>query len=132
MAKIHKTGRFIWGNGIGENSAVLVDGDFVTISAGFVAKAWVAEAIEGISAGPYTMAADNQTVASAKVQYIKADDYMEFVIAADDTITQANVGSHFSLNADQTVDVLTLAATGLEVKLVKFVDQLTSVYAIVR
>ena len=132
MAKLHKTGRFIGGRGIGENSAVLLDGDFVTVSGGFIAKAGVAEAIEGITAGSQTMAADNQTVDKVNVEYIKADDYMEFVIAADAAIVQADVGKHYSLNADQTVDVLTGAATGLEVKLVKFVDQLTSIYAIVR
>jgi len=132
MAKLYKAGRFIGWTWIGSNSASVVDGDLLSIGAtGAIEKAGVGTKIVGVAAGAQSVAADNETVAKAKITYISADEYTEVEIKADDVVSQANVGQSFDLNADQTVDVAT-AWSGTQVKMVEFVNQDNSKYSIIK
>lgn len=150
MSKVYKSGKFAWANGIAGNSVTVVDWDLVSKVWGFIVKAWAATwRIEWIALWGQTFASDNQTVAKAKLEYLKSDDYTEVEMAADDTITQADEWSYFNINnTTQTVDVATKSAVEwyvdttagaafdavikYQVKLVKFVSQTKSIYAIVK
>lgn len=96
---------------IASNSLSVANGDMISLTTGFAAKAVAAStAISGIANGTKTYAADNQTVAKAKVNYLRViprDTILEIETSAD--ATQANVGRYFTLTAGQKVDVATVA-----------------------
>lgn len=99
---------------IAANSLSVANGDLLTLTAGFVAKAVAASTqIIGVTNGTKVYAADNQTVAKAKVNYLSVqprETVMEIATSAD--VTQANVGKFYTLTAGGIVD----AATGAAVK----------------
>lgn len=99
---------------IATNSLAVANGDMLTLASGFVAKAVAASpVIIGIANGTKTYASDNQTVAKAKVNYLRViprKTILELETSAD--VTQANVGKFYTLTAAQKVD----AATGAAVK----------------
>lgn len=111
MARVYKKGREISEAKIATNSLSIVSGDFVSLSSGFVIKATTSGKIEGISKTENTFDSDNQTVAQEKVVYVFADEELRVEATADATITVADVGSYFNINADGTVDVATKSAT---------------------
>jgi hypothetical protein len=96
---------------IAANSLSIANGDMISLTTGFVAKAVAAStAISGIANGTKTYASDNQTVAKAKVNYLRViprETILELETSAD--ATQANVGRYFTLTAGQKVDVATVA-----------------------
>lgn len=99
---------------IGTNSLAVSNGDMLTLASGFVAKAVAASTqVIGIANGTKTFTSDNQTVAKAKVNYLRViprETILELETSAD--VTQANVGKFYTLTAAQKVD----AATGATVK----------------
>lgn len=132
MTKVKKLGRFIGANWIASNSLSVNDGDLLAITAGYITKATAGDTIIWAAAGEQSFESDNQTVAKALISYVAVSDDTVLELAADAAITQANVGAHFDINANQTVDVATTAATGLAVILTKFISEEASEYKIVR
>lgn len=129
--KVYKTWRTIWAQGIAGNSTSLVDGDFVSKVGGFIVAATAGVDIEGVAAGEQTFASDNQTVASAKCQYIKADAYSEYKCSiSGGTITQADEGKYYDLTDKDTVDGTTESATTGQLKLVKFVSSTVGIFTV--
>lgn len=96
---------------IASNSLAVANGDMISLTTGFAIKAVAAStAISGIANGTKTYTADNQTVAKAKVNYLRViprETILELETSAD--ATQANVGRYFTLTAAQKVDVATVA-----------------------
>jgi len=94
---------------IATNSLAVSNGDMLTLTSGFVAKAVAASTqIIGIANGTKTFASDNQTVAKAKVNYLRVlprETILELETSAD--VTQANVGKFYTLTAAQKVDAAT-------------------------
>ena len=112
---------------IAANSLSIANGDLLTLASGFVAKAVAASAaIIGVANGAATYAADNQTVAKRHVNYLRLiprETILELPLSAA-TLTQADVGKFYTLNASQAVDLTTGAAVKgvLPLQLVKFVS----------
>ena len=94
---------------IAANSLSVANGDLLTLASGFVAKAVAASTqIIGIANGTKVYAADNQTVAKAKVNYLAVmprETVLEIATSAD--VTQANVGKFYTLTAGGIVDAAT-------------------------
>lgn len=108
---------------IGANSIVFQVGDLIRINTGgFAALATAGDLILGVVTGvvdtnggridpdsallfdTFTMAADNQTVASKKVRYIPAlADYL-FYNDSDDTLSQTKLMQYFPINDENDVD----------------------------
>ena len=129
--KIYKTGRFIWANGIAGNSVAVVDGDFVSKVGGYVVASTAGVDIEGVAAGEQSFAADNQTVAKARVQYIEADANTEFKCEiGGGTITQADEGKYYDLTDKDTVDGTSESASTGQLKLVKFVSSTVGIFTV--
>lgn len=114
---------------IASNSLSVANGDMLTLASGFVAKAVAASpVIIGIANGTKTYASDNQTVAKAKVNYLRViprETILELETTAD--VTQANVGKFYTLNAAQKVDAATGAAAKgvLPLQLVEYIGSTT-------
>lgn len=112
---------------IASNSLSIANGDLLTLASGFVAKAVAASpVIVGVANGTATYAADNQTVAKKQVNYLRLiprETIVELPLSAA-TLTQADVGKFYTLNASQQVDLTTGAAVKgvLPLQLVKFVS----------
>lgn len=88
MPKIYKTWRFIWANGVWGNSVSVLDWDFVTKTGWFMVKTTAGASIEWVASGEQTFASNNQTVAKAKLEYQKKDDYSQYLLdVAQATIT---------------------------------------------
>lgn len=110
---------------IATNSLSVANGDLLTLTAGFIAKAVAASTqIIGVANGTKTYASDNQTVAKAKVNYlavIPRETVLEIATSAD--VTQANVGKFYTLTAGWIVDAATAAAVKgvLPLQLVEYV-----------
>lgn len=114
---------------IASNSLSVANGDMLTLASGYVAKAVAASpAIIGIANGTKTYAADNQTVAKEKVNYLRIiprETILELETSAD--VTQANVGKFYTLTAAQKVDAATGAAAKgvLPLQLVEYIGSTT-------
>lgn len=114
---------------IATNSLAVSNGDMLTLTSGFVAKAVAASTqIIGIANGTKTYASDNQTVAKAKVNYLRVlprETILELETSAD--VTQANVGKFYTLTAAQKVDAATAAAAKgvLPLQLVEYIGSAT-------
>lgn len=114
---------------IASNSLSVANGDMLTLASGFVAKAVAASpVIIGIANGTKTYASDNQTVAKAKVNYLRViprETILELETSAD--VTQANVGKFYTLTAAQKVDAATAAAVKgvLPLQLVEYIGSTT-------
>lgn len=110
---------------IAANSLSVANGDLLTLTAGFIAKAVAASTqIIGVANGTKVYAADNQTVAKAKVNYLSVqprETVMEIATSAD--VTQANVGKFYTLTAGGIVDAATAAAVKgvLPLQLVEYI-----------
>lgn len=105
----------IGGAEIAANSLVATRGRFVAIKSGFANLALVADVIEGISVENKTFNADNETVATEKLNYIALDDTMEVrSTVVGGTIAQANVGSLYDIDANGDVDAAAAGATQLK------------------
>lgn len=148
MAEIVKTGRQISVDEVASNSLAITSGDLVSLSGGFVIKATTSGKVVGISKTTKTFAADNQTVAKAKVVFVPGSEGVVVKLTADATITQADVGKFYNLNANQTVDVATVqtvasyvntsdagaavdAVINMQLELVKFIDATTGEFRLV-
>jgi len=114
---------------IATNSLAVSNGDMLTLTSGFVAKAVAASTqIIGIANGTKTFASDNQTVAKAKVNYLRVlprETILELETSAD--VTQANVGKFYTLTAAQKVDAATWATVKgvLPLQLVEYIGSAT-------
>ncbi len=114
---------------IAANSLAVANGDMLTLASGFVAKAVAASTqVIGIANGTKTYKADNQTVAKAKVNYLRViprETILELETSAD--VTQANVGKFYTLTAAQKVDAATWAAVKgvLPLQLVEYIGSAT-------
>lgn len=112
---------------IATNSLSIANGDLITFASGFVAKAVAAStAIHGIANGTKVYAADNQTVAKSKVNYLAItprETVIDIPLSAA-TLAQADVGKFYTLNASQQVDLTTGAAVKgvLPLQLIEFVS----------
>lgn len=106
MARMVKTGRFIWGKGIAENSLSVLDGDLVSHNSEFVEKADATSGlIAGMAAGEQTFESDNQTVDQKNVTFIAANADTRYRMDIDGgTVTSANVKDYFLLTATGDVD----------------------------
>lgn len=110
---------------IATNSLSITNGDLLTLTAGFVAKAVAASTqIIGVANGTKVYASDNQTVAKAKVNYLAVtprETVLEIATSAD--VTQANVGKFYTLTAGGIVDAATAAAVKgvLPIQLVEYI-----------
>lgn len=96
---------------IAENSADTSTSDiFVTISGGFAAPAAAGEKIAGVSLTRAAFAANNQTVAKRKLNFIPSEvDLTYMVTVSGGTITAADVGKYFNLSSSTVVDGTTEA-----------------------
>lgn len=126
MAKIITPINFAGGSEIAKNSLALVKWDLLTIKSGFVDKAVAGDKVEGIYIDKAkTFASNNQTVGKEKVEFARlSDDFIIEVDVANGTISQANIGASFNLNASGLVDGAT-AGTGTQLTLRKVVDNNT-------
>ena len=131
MARLHKTGRFIGAQGIAGNSVSVTDGRLLSKVWGFVVPATnTTGEIIGIAAGEQSFAADNQTVAKEKIQYIAADDHARYDIEiTGGTLTQANEGGLYNLNA---AGIVNGAAAGTQVRLEEFISATRGIFSAVR
>lgn len=120
-------------SGVAANSTVVNSGEFVTLSGGFVTKASTSAIIEGYSAETTTYAADNQTVAKARLQYVKADPKVVVRVAiSGGTITAADEGKYFILGANgYTVDGTSESTLVGSLRMVKFISATLADFAIV-
>lgn len=114
---------------IATNSLSVANGDMLALASGFIAKAVAATPrIVGIANGTKTYASDNQTVAKAKVNYLRVipgETILELETSAD--VTQANVGKFYTLTAAQKVDAATAAAAKgvLPLQLIEYIGSTT-------
>ena len=132
MVKLYKTGRFIWGRGTAGNSVSVLDWDFVSKVAGVLVKttAWVD--IEWVAAGEQVFASNNETVAKAFLEYIKADDYSRYSMVINGwTITKADEGKYFDVNASQEVDGTTESATTGQIKMEEYISATKGIFSVV-
>lgn len=112
---------------IASNSLVIANGDLVTLSGGFVAKAVAATPkIIGIANGTKTYSVTNQTVEKSRLNYLRLipwETILEIPTSAA-TLAQTDVGKFYTLNATQQVDLTTGAAAKgiLPLQLVEFVS----------
>ena len=121
--KLKKPARSIGGTGIAGDSVSVLDGDFVSKVGGFVVASTTGVDIIGCAAGEQTFAADNETVAAAKMSYIATSEQVEVDSdIAGGTITQADEGKYFDLTDKDTVDGTTESATTGQLQLVKFIS----------
>ena len=94
---------------VGTNSAAFANGDLVSLTSGFAVKATAGKRIIGVCNGAVTFAADNQTVAKARVSYTRIEPIetrAELVTSAD--IVQADEGKYYDVvTSTQLVDVAT-------------------------
>lgn len=131
MWKIYKTGRAISDAKIATDSLAIVSDDLVSLSGGFVVKATDSTgAIEGVSKTNKTFSATNESVEKEKVIVVNDSD-LRLKLTADAAITEANVGSYFTINADQTVDVATLSATAGQLRLEEVYSDTVGIFSIV-
>ena len=119
MAKIITPIKFAGGSEIAKNSLSVAFGDPIAIKSGYADKAVAGDTIVGLSAETKTFGASNQTTTKSRLEYTELSDQfiVEFDVAGG-TISQANVGSLYNLNASSVVDGAT-AGTGTQLKLVK-------------
>lgn len=92
--------------GIATDSLSVSNGDMLSLVSGFVAKATASTGrIVGIANGTKTYTSDNETVAKAKVNYLRfvpGETLVELTTTA--SITAAMVGQFFTLTSSQTID----------------------------
>lgn len=106
---------------VAANSLAVTRGRLVAIKSGFANLAVAGDAVVWISVETKTFAADNETAAKSKLNYIALDDYSEVeVTVVWGTIAQANIGSLYDLDANGDVDAA--AGTPSQLKLVKVVN----------
>lgn len=152
MAKVYndtQCGGFASLSGIVKNSEVIVSGNLVSKTGGFILNTINAAPIEGVSNHSITATSDNQTVAKAKCSYVEATPTLRVLLTTDDTIAQADEGKFYLINASgQTVDVATASTTNgyidttsaaavdavvyFQVKLEKFLTTTTGLFSIVQ
>ena len=117
MAKIISPDRFSGGEEIASNSLVADFWTLLTIKSGFIDNAVAGDKIEWLSAETKTFASDNQTVAKAKLQYIRLKDETELEIpVGTGTISQANVWAKFDLGSDNTINATALTPSQLTLR----------------
>lgn len=113
---------------IATNSLTITRNRLVAIKAGFADEAVTGDTIVGISRDAKTYTADNQTAAKAKVNYIGLEvgitEFKSKVVWG--TITQANVGTIYDIDANGDVDVS--LGTPSQVKLVKVISTTEGVF----
>lgn len=99
---------------IAVNSLIVKPGQFLRIASGFIDLSGVGQRIDGVSHTLKTYSATNQTVEKELTLY-KANngshDETYDVEVTNGTLTQADVGSFFSMAVDQTLDAATVSAT---------------------
>lgn len=120
MAKLVGNGydKNIGWNEIATNGLTVVFDRPVAIKAGFADVAVAGDRIVGISAENKTFAADNETNAKERLTFIGVDAVMKLRFkVVNGTITQANVGSLFDIDANGDVDAG--AAGASQLRLVK-------------
>ena len=96
--------------GIASNSLAVANGDMLSLVSGFVVKATASTwRIIGIANGTKTYTSDNQTVAKAKVNYLRVTPW-ETILELNTTssITAAGVGNFFNINSSQVIDHATV------------------------
>ena len=129
MAILYTNGhdKNIKGAEIATNSLVAVSNRLIAIKSGFADVAVTGDTIVGISRQDKTFAADNQTVAMSKLNYVGLDTDMEFkATVVGWTIAQANVGTIYDIDASGDVDVSLL--TPDQVQLVKVISSTEGVF----
>lgn len=104
---------------IGANSAAFENGDFISLTGGFVVKSTAGKRIVGASNHAITFTATNQTVAFGTLSYTRfepSDTIAELVTSA--AIVNADVGKFYDVvTGTQLVDVATalVSETGMVV-----------------
>lgn len=93
---------------IGTNSATFANSDFVSLTGGFAVKSTAGKKVIGTANGAATFASNNQTVAKAKLSVLLAEPFeSRYEIPTSASITDADVGKFYDLNASQVIDVAT-------------------------
>lgn len=97
---------------IASNSVAIANGDFLSLSGGFLIKATTSSKIEGMANGTKTYDADNQTVDMERASYTKAGPMTEFeIVITGGTVTQADEGvSYYNLTTLNRIDGTTESA----------------------
>jgi len=98
--------------GIASNSVAIANGDMLSLASGFVVKTTASTGrVIGVANGTKTYASDNQTVAKAKVNYLRlcASETM-VILNTTASITAAMVGNFFTVNSSQVIDHTTSRA----------------------
>jgi len=122
MAKIVSPDRLSGSNEVAANSLAAVYGLPVNVELGVVNLAWVGETIEWLSVETKTFAADNQTVAKAKLEFVRLKDETEVEFTVwNGSLIAASVWVLFNTAADGTVDFAT-AWTWTSLKCRKFIS----------
>jgi len=133
---------------IAANSLALTDTNFVSITTGFVWKATASTKIVWVNNNIVTFAADNQTVALAKVNYTPKECNVLYTVTITGwTVTQADEGKFYNLSTsilvdwttestvpnyvDTTVGAAVDAVISMQLELVKFVSATSSIFKIV-
>ena len=105
MAKIVSPDRLSGSNEVAKNSLVATYGLPVNVELGVVNQAGVGEKIEWIAVETKTFASDNETVAKAKLEFVRLKDETEVEFAVTNgSLVPTSVGTLFDLAADGTVD----------------------------
>lgn len=93
---------------IGGNSVAFDNSDFVSLTGGFAVKATAGKKVIGTANGAVTFASNNQTVAKARLSVLLAEPFeARYEIGTSASITDADVGKYYNLNASQVIDVAT-------------------------
>jgi len=117
---------------IGGNSVVFKYRDFVAKTGGFLVLGDVGVDLLGVAKENATMAADNQTVAQARVVYEEQKEQTTWeVVISGGTVTQADEGKYYSLSDEVTVDGTTESVTDGQLQLVKFISATLGLFQIV-
>lgn len=129
---------------VAKNSTAVQVGDFVTLDGGAVTAATAGKRIDGLSNHTKTFTADNETVARAKLVYVKSGPTLLVEVDIDGgTVTAADEGKYYDLKDAHTVDgtteatdfavanVTTGAITFKQLRLVRFVSATRGVFAVV-
>jgi len=112
MGIIYKNGNSVSDGKVATNSLDIKTDELVSLVGGFVVKAsGTTGKIEGVSKTGKVFPATNQTVQKEKVVIINDYD-LRLKLTTDAAITEADVGSSFTINTNQTVDVASIGASG--------------------
>lgn len=133
MAKIRNPQRMTGSFWIASNNLSIVTWDPLTITWGFVYKAWATDRIEWFATSDKVYPATNQTVEKLGVEISVPDDetIVEFTVT-NWTISATDVWNKvYNLTATQTVDWATWA-TWTQLRLVKFIRSTLWAFRVVK